>query len=228
MITDPAVLFLDEPTSGLDSFQAQAVMESMKNLTHANRLIIAVIHQPRSSIYNMCDKLLLLSNGNTMYFGNSINAVNYFTTLNYNCPISYNPSDYFLDLLSPDSRTIELDKETNDRIQFLSNSWNIYETNNLLNSIITKTELKDTISISQIKSIGTELSFLKLRNNFILLCWRSWTEQSRDIFTIGLKLFFSCFFALLLGGIYSNIGHSQKSIQNRAGLLFFITINQCL
>jgi ABC-type multidrug transport system ATPase subunit len=57
LITDPSVLFLDEPTSGLDSFQAQAVMEAMKNMTTCGRLVISVIHQPRSSIYDMFDKV---------------------------------------------------------------------------------------------------------------------------------------------------------------------------
>jgi ABC-type Mn2+/Zn2+ transport system ATPase subunit len=57
LITDPSVLFLDEPTSGLDSFQAQAVMEAMKNMATCGRLVISVIHQPRSSIYDMFDKV---------------------------------------------------------------------------------------------------------------------------------------------------------------------------
>ena len=47
LISDPAVLFLDEPTSGLDSFQAQAVMDSMRAIAHHGRLVISVIHQPR-------------------------------------------------------------------------------------------------------------------------------------------------------------------------------------
>ncbi len=47
LISDPAVLFLDEPTSGLDSFQAQAVMESMKAIAQHGRMVITVIHQPR-------------------------------------------------------------------------------------------------------------------------------------------------------------------------------------
>jgi ABC-type multidrug transport system ATPase subunit len=47
LICDPAVLFLDEPTSGLDSFQAQAVMDSMRSIAHHGRLVITVIHQPR-------------------------------------------------------------------------------------------------------------------------------------------------------------------------------------
>ena len=47
LISDPAVLFLDEPTSGLDSFQAQAVMGSMKSIAQNGRMVITVIHQPR-------------------------------------------------------------------------------------------------------------------------------------------------------------------------------------
>lgn len=69
LIVDPAVLFLDEPTSGLDSFQAQAVMESMKYMAQSGRLVVTVIHQPRSSIFDMFDQLLLLSEGRTIYLG---------------------------------------------------------------------------------------------------------------------------------------------------------------
>jgi ABC-type multidrug transport system ATPase subunit len=50
LISDPAVLFLDEPTSGLDSFQAQAVIDSMRAIAHRGRLVITVIHQPRYSM----------------------------------------------------------------------------------------------------------------------------------------------------------------------------------
>ena len=70
--SDPAILFLDEPTSGLDAFQANSVMESMKALAKNGRLVISVIHQPRSSIYEMFDRLLLLSCGRVMFLGKSM------------------------------------------------------------------------------------------------------------------------------------------------------------
>ncbi len=63
LICDPSILFLDEPTSGLDAFQAQSVMESIRRLAETGRLVMAVIHQPRSSIYSMFDKMLLLKRG---------------------------------------------------------------------------------------------------------------------------------------------------------------------
>lgn len=108
LISDPAVLFLDEPTSGLDAFQANSVMESMKNLAINGRLVISVIHQPRSSIYEMFDRLLLLSCGRVMFLGDVRDAYPFFSYTGNECPRNYNPSDFFLDVLSPDSRNPEV------------------------------------------------------------------------------------------------------------------------
>ena len=43
-----------EPTSGLDSFQAQSVVSALKKLADEGRTIVTVIHQPRSSIFQVC------------------------------------------------------------------------------------------------------------------------------------------------------------------------------
>lgn len=216
LIVDPAVLFLDEPTSGLDSFQAQSVMESMKSLANMGRVVISVIHQPRSSIFNMFDKLLILSEGRTMYFGDGGAAVNYFSSLGHQCPSVFNPSDYFLDILSPDNRSPDLETESRNRIRYIGDMWLKREDERVALVATSK----------QIKTIGGGFDLKKTYTNFYLLCWRSWSEQSRDIPAIAIRIFISCFFALILGGVYSNIGHSQRSIQNRNGLLFFISINQ--
>jgi len=42
-----------EPTSGLDSFQAQSVVSALKTLAGEGRTIVTVIHQPRSSIFQV-------------------------------------------------------------------------------------------------------------------------------------------------------------------------------
>ena len=76
IITDPAALFLDEPTSGLDAFQALAVMECIKDLANHGRMVVTVIHQPRSSIFQLFDQLLLLSDGNDVFFGDAKDGLN--------------------------------------------------------------------------------------------------------------------------------------------------------
>ena len=69
LLSDPQLLFLDEPTSGLDSFQAQQVVACCKDLADRGTTVVMSIHQPRGSIYNMFDDLLLLSEGRTVYGG---------------------------------------------------------------------------------------------------------------------------------------------------------------
>eukprot|EP01041_Mallomonas_annulata_P001000 gene1000-1966_t len=220
LITDPAVLFLDEPTSGLDSFQAQSVMECLKSLaSEGGRLVISVIHQPRSSIYNTFDQLLLLSEGNTMYFGEASKASIYFTKAGYANPHLFNPADFFLDILSPDTRSYEKDMDSKARIQNLSEYW--------LTSLEEKERRKSISEVfNVIQPIGTDGSIMKVLFNFKLLCWRSFTESRRDYQTIKVKFITSIMFSLIFGGIYSNSGNSQKAVQDRAGFLFIVCLNQ--
>jgi len=96
-------------------------MDSMKNLSMNGRLVISVIHQPRSSIYDMFDRLCLLSMGRTIYLGPAADALNFFNAGGHYCPQSFNPSDFYLDVLSPDSRTPELEVAANARILALAN-----------------------------------------------------------------------------------------------------------
>ena len=234
IITDPAVLFLDEPTSGLDSFQALSVMECMRDLSQNGRLVISVIHQPRSSIYNMFDKLLLLSEGRTMFYGKASEAIDHFAFLGFNCPKSFNPADFFLDVLSPDCRTEELEVAASERISRLDKKWQEKEAGEVGGrggEGEGEGEKEDdgprpTATANDPAKVGNSTDLTKLSRNMLILCWRAWTEQSRDILTQSVKCAVTVFFALVLGGIYSNVGLGQKSIQNRNGLLFFVGINQ--
>jgi ABC-type multidrug transport system ATPase subunit len=217
LITNPSVLFLDEPTSGLDAFQAQSVMEAMKSMSDNNRLVISVIHQPRSSIYNMFDRLLLLSEGRVMYFGNADAAVDYFNAVGYLCPDNFSPSDYYLDVLSPDNRTPELDLAAKERIDQLDLHW---RTTSKIESN------KNEVIPSEGDVPPASGQGGRVFENLKILCWRSFVEQCRDLSTLKLKFFISIFFGLLIGGIYSGTRLNQHGIQNRTGLLFLIVINQ--
>ena len=228
LISDPAVLFLDEPTSGLDSFQALSVMESMKDLAMNGRLVISVIHQPRSSIFSMFDRLLLLSEGRTMYSGPAAEATDYFSLTGFRCSSFFNPSDFFLDLLSPDNRDPESEEISQSRIRRLGDAWAERESQSLIksNSDGNLAALVAAAATSgEVRSVGTSGDFKKGFKNLQVLCWRAYAEQTRDFGTIIFKLVLTTFFALIIGGIYSNIGFNQLSIQNRNGILFFISIN---
>jgi ABC-type multidrug transport system ATPase subunit len=82
-----------------------------------------VIHQPRSSIFNMFDQLMLLSDGNIIYNGIAFDAIEYFSRLGLQCDEFYNPLDFFLDILSYDNRSEELENNSDKRILYLANNW---------------------------------------------------------------------------------------------------------
>ncbi|KAI9167952.1 ABC multidrug transporter C [Paramyrothecium foliicola] len=64
------LLFLDEPTSGLDSQTAWSICTLLRKLANHGQAILCTIHQPSSQLFQMFDRLLLLSNdGETAYFG---------------------------------------------------------------------------------------------------------------------------------------------------------------
>jgi ABC-type multidrug transport system ATPase subunit len=82
LIREPQVLFLDEPTSGLSSRDSENLMDLLRDLTLKGKLVFTVIHQPSSEIFKMFDKVVILDLGGCMaYFGNPVDSVVYFKTL---------------------------------------------------------------------------------------------------------------------------------------------------
>ncbi|KAF2541065.1 hypothetical protein F2Q68_00030279, partial [Brassica cretica] len=78
ILINPSLLFLDEPTSGLDSTTAQRIVSILWELARGGRTVVTTIHQPSSRLFYMFDKILLLSEGNPIYFGLGSNAMDYF------------------------------------------------------------------------------------------------------------------------------------------------------
>ena len=118
LVTNPQILFLDEPTSGLDAFNALNLITTLKKLAvEQNKIILMTIHQPRTDILNMLDKILLLSMGKCVWFGSCSNALTHFSDMGYEIPDNTNPSDFFLDITTLDQRTAELKQETTMRIE---------------------------------------------------------------------------------------------------------------
>lgn len=82
LIREPYILFVDEPTSGLSSKDSENVMELLREITLKGKLVFVVIHQPSSDIYKMFDSIVVLDTGGyQVYYGNPVEAVIYFKTL---------------------------------------------------------------------------------------------------------------------------------------------------
>ncbi|XP_059060710.1 protein scarlet-like [Achroia grisella] len=100
LLTDPGLLFCDEPTTGLDSSSAQKLMSLLRASAAQGKTIICTIHQPSSELMALFDKLVLLAEGRVAFAGDFSGALHFFESLGYHCPITYNPTDYFIKVLA--------------------------------------------------------------------------------------------------------------------------------
>ncbi|KAF4121761.1 ABC-type branched-chain amino acid transport system, ATPase component [Geosmithia morbida] len=113
LVTSPAILFLDEPTSGLDAFNAFNVVECLVTLAKTyKRTVIFTIHQPRSNIVALFDRLILLARGKTVFSGPFAHCQEYFDGLGYECPPGFNIADYLVDLTMHAGNTFSVDDGT--------------------------------------------------------------------------------------------------------------------
>jgi ABC-type multidrug transport system ATPase subunit len=98
------VLSFDRSCSGLDSTSAVALIKLLQNLARTQgKTVITSIHQPNSALFRSFDKLLLLAEGQVVYFGTPKKSLIYLQQQNLVCPDGYNAADHWMDLLVSDS-----------------------------------------------------------------------------------------------------------------------------
>ena len=78
LITEPSLLLLDEPTSGLDSSTSKRIVQLLRKEAERGMAVLATIHQPSSDLFMMFDKIILLSEGYTIYTGPPTTVKPYF------------------------------------------------------------------------------------------------------------------------------------------------------
>jgi ABC-type multidrug transport system ATPase subunit len=87
LVANPSVLVLDEPTSGLDSYAAFSLVKILKDIVRTQNVsVVAVLHQPSPRVYNLLERVILLSHGMMVFSGPRNEALPYFQQHGYVFP----------------------------------------------------------------------------------------------------------------------------------------------
>lgn len=208
-------------------------MDTMKKLVNSGKIVITVIHQPRSSIFSLFDKILLLAEGQVVFFGSPAAALDYFNALGYHCPEHFNPADYFLDILSINIKSTQNELESRDRLLYLTSNWVEHVESTASDRHMGhhpraqyvpsgETNVNHTCNEEhdQVSSISSWFA------DFSVLLWRSVANEYRNYGALLARTLTTLFFAILVSLIYRDQTYDQRSIQNRTGLLYFVLVNQ--
>ncbi|XP_027123220.1 ABC transporter G family member 11 [Coffea arabica] len=230
----PRLLFLDEPTSGLDSASAFFVTQTLRGLSKDGRTVIASIHQPSSEVFELFDRLYLLSGGKTVYFGQASEAYEFFAQAGFPCPTLRNPSDHFLRCINSDFDKVKATLKGSMKMRFESNDDPLEKitTAEAIRTLIDcyrrsqycyiakeKVEEMSKIKGTVLDSGGSQASFLM---QAFTLTKRSFLNMSRDFGYYWLRLAIYIVVTICIGTIYLNVGTSYSSILARGACASFV------
>lgn len=230
----PRLLFLDEPTSGLDSASAFFVTQTLRGLSRDGRTVIASIHQPSSEVFELFDRLYLLSGGKTVYFGQASEAYEFFAQAGFPCPSLRNPSDHFLRCINSDFDKVKATlkgsmklrfEATDDPLEKISTAEatrtliNYYATSQYSYSARQRVEEISKVKGTVLDSGGSQASFPM---QAFTLTKRSFVNMSRDFGYYWLRLVIYVLVTVCIGTIYLNVGTSYNSILARGSCASFV------
>ncbi|EGC35232.1 hypothetical protein DICPUDRAFT_33697 [Dictyostelium purpureum] len=207
LVTNPSLIFLDEPTSGLDSVTALSIMKTLQDLTkNKGCTVVVAIHQPRSEIFELFNRVMVILKGKMIYNGNKI--IEYFDQIGYKCPNNVNPADFSLDV------SVEIGES--DKYEEICTQWQHTWENQLMNEI-----MQPPVDIEKPKATPFIYQY------FILLK-RAWMDILRNQGNFISRVGTAILTGLLFGACFANLKENNKDAQKIVGVIFFLITGLCL
>ncbi|KAK9079116.1 hypothetical protein SSX86_000786 [Deinandra increscens subsp. villosa] len=237
LVLGPHFLFIDEPLYHLDSVSALMMMVTLKKLANTGCTLIITIYQSSTEVFGLFDRICLLSNGKTLFFGETLACLQHFSNAGFPCPIMQSPSDHFLRAINTDfDQIISVCKNWQDDHGDLSPV-------NMDTSVAIRTleeTYKSSVDAATVESMILRLTekggpYLKSKGEassatrITVLTWRSLLIMSREWRYYWFRLILYMLLTLCIGTLFSGLGHSLTSVGARVAAIFmFISFSSLL
>ncbi|KAI5294087.1 hypothetical protein KEM52_004719 [Ascosphaera acerosa] len=219
LLANPSVLFCDEPTTGLDAMSALQVVRTLKHLAASGRTVVVSIHAPRSEIWQLFDRAILLAQGSLLYAGPTDGALAHFARCGFVMPPFVNPAEFLVDLAAYDSRTPEMERASAARIQRLIEAWarSTRRPEKAQSPVLTPATDDGRAGSTSDGTPG--VSFAR---RFPVFTRRNFVTAIRDpLGAIG-AIMTATIMAVVCGWIFFDIGEDLAGIRSRQGSLYTI------
>ncbi|XP_028219757.1 ABC transporter G family member 3-like [Glycine soja] len=229
LVMRPRILFIDEPLYHLNSVSALLMMVTLKRLASTGYTLILTIYQSSTEVFGLFYHICLLSNGNTLFFGETLACLQHFSNAGFPCPIMQSPSDHFLRAINTDfDRIIAMCKNWQDdngdfssvnmdtavAIRTLEATYKSSADAAAVETMILKLAEKVQFSKAKVKLANSNANWIAV------LIWRSLLVVSREWKYCWLHLILYMLLTLCIGTVFSGLGHSLSSVVTRVAAIF--------
>ncbi|OJA14947.1 hypothetical protein AZE42_03704 [Rhizopogon vesiculosus] len=227
----------DNSTRGLDSSTALEFIQALRIGTDIGRLATIVsLYQAGEQLYNLFDKVCVISEGRMVYFGPAKEARQYFVNMGYEPYHRQTTSDFLVSVTDPNARNIRAGFEgtvprTTEEMaaHFLASPLgkaNSQSVDDYRNLYVNKPERKEAYHLSAVMeharhapksnsytiSIPMQVRAVMVRRVQII---------KGDVTSQLVQLFAQIFQAIVMGTVFYKLPEATSGYFSRGGILFF-------
>lgn len=213
IVHKPPLIFLDEPTSGLDSATSVKLISYLRELADQGHLVLLTIHQPSSFIFDLFDRIMLMTTGGYLaYDGSPQRFLSHMEEQGFPpCADHINPAEYMIEQVSKEENK-QLVRNLIDKME---------------GRVVFDRDPEDLEMYEIHKSTKSKVKLDKYAVPFylqlLMLTWRSFKQRRKELLT-----WFYCLqiavISVVFGCVWFQLKDREVSIPSRGGFFFYSVV----